>query len=504
MQKWAWGMLAASALLAAGCQPETTAEPADDGLTRYGGLTFQPCTLTGPQAAANVEGQCATLAVAEDPAQPDGRRIDLRIAWLAPDNNQPGAPDPVFFIAGGPGQSATQVAATVAGMLREVRKQRDVFFIDQRGTGGSNPLDCVDAQGQPLVVDESTAVSVDSVAGFARACLAGLEGRANPAMYTTGQAIDDLDAVRQALGVEQVNLIGGSYGTRVAQQYAARYPQHTRALVLDGVAPNDLVVGAEFAQTFQRAIEGQAALCRADQACVARFPTDTVAQLRQVVADLKASPRSVGYRDPSTAQWRQEPLPPEAVTGLAFAFSYVPQMSALLPVVLDEAAQGRYEGLAALSRLAGSTMAGEINRGMQWSVICTEDADRLQAAAAGADTLLGPEVAELFYAPCPLWPRGERDPDFTKPLATDVPALLLSGEYDPVTPPAYGEAVAAHLPAGRHLVARGRGHGTLGAGCMPGLLARFMETTDAVGLDASCLDALQPVLPFTSFNGWEP
>jgi len=430
--------------------------------------------------------------------------ISLRIAWLAPENNQPGAPDPVFFIAGGPGQSATEVAASVAPALREVRKQRDVFFIDQRGTGGSNALDCVDGEGRPLQAGSSEGADAAAMAAYARACLAGLEGRADPALYTTGRAIDDLDAVREALGVARVNLIGGSYGTRVAQQYAARYPDRTRALVLDGVVPNDLVVGAEFAQTFQRAIEGQAALCRSDAACAARFPTDTVAQLRQVVAALKANPRSVGYRDPDTAQWRQEPLPPEAVTGLAFAFSYVPQMAALLPVVFDEAAQGRYDSLAALARLAGSSMEGQINRGMQWSVICSEDDDRRGAAEASADHLLGPEVAELFYAACAVWPRGERDPAFTQPLASDVPALLLSGEYDPVTPPAYGQAVADRLPAGRHLVARGRGHGTLSAGCMPGLLARFLDTTDAAALDASCLDTLTPVLPFTSFNGWEP
>ena len=504
MLKWVSGAMLASSVLLTGCQQDVSGEAADNSQARYGALAFTPCTLTAPQAAANVEALCSTLRVAEDPRQPDGRQIDLRIAWLTPEKNQVGTPDPVFFLAGGPGQAATEVAGVIAGPLREVRKQRDVFLIDQRGTGGSNPLDCRAANGEPMPMEEITGTDPAAIADYARACLAGLADRADPALYTTGQAIADLDAVRQALGVEQVNLIGASYGTRVAQQYAATYPQHTRAIVLDGVVPNDLVVGAEFAQTFQRAIEAQAALCRADAACAARFPVDTVTQLRTVVAGLKANPRTVGYRDPYTAQWRQEPLHAEAVTGLAFAFSYVPQMAALLPIVLDEAAQGRHDGLAALAHMAGSSMAGQINRGMQWSVICAEDADRLAPAAAAEGQLLGPEVAELFYAACPVWPRGERAAGFNQPLTTPVPALLLSGQYDPVTPPAYGEAVAAHLPAGRHLEVTGRGHGTIGAGCMPGLMAQFLATTDATALDASCLASLEPVLPFTSFNGWEP
>ena len=504
MPKLWWGGLAWPLLLLAGCQAPVENSDKDMGVRRVGTIAFRPCTLEGGRTGEGLQAQCGTLAVPEDPSQPKGRLIDLRIAWLAPEEGRKGLPDPVFFLAGGPGQAASEVASAVHPALKDINQTRDLFFIDQRGTGGSNPLDCRDAAGAPLEMDE-TVSDADGLAAFARQCLAGLEGRADPRFYTTSHAIDDLEAVRQALGAPQVNLIGGSYGTRVAQQYAARYPDRTRSIVLDGVVPNDLVVGAEFAQTFQRAIEAQSALCRADAACAARFPTDTVTQLRQVVDTLRQSPRTVKYRDPSTAQWVEETLPAESVTGLAFTFSYSPEMAALLPVVVDEAAQGRYEALASLARLAGQSMAGSINRGMQWSVICSEDAERKTAPVAGADdTLLGPETAALFYAACPVWPQGRAPEGFTRPLATEVPALLLSGELDPVTPPSYGQRVAGHLPKGRHLVAHGRSHGTLGAGCMPDLLAQFVDTADAGAIDASCLDALRPVPPFTSFNGWEP
>jgi len=309
--------------------------------------------------------------------------------------------------------------------------------------------------------------------------------------------------VRAALGVDKINLVGGSYGTRVAQQYAARFPQHTRAVVIDGVAPNDLAVGGDFANTFESAIELQSAQCRKDAVCAKRFPVDTRTQLRNVMTTLAKAPVEVEYRDPGTAAVRRDPISANTVTSLAFMFSYMPELSSLLPVVLDEAAQGRYAPLMSLNSLATRNMAGQMNQGMQWSVICAEDADRYQEAPAG-DRLLGPEVARMFFAACPVWNVGTRPKNFTAPLSTDVPVLLLSGEFDPVTPPRYAEQVLKHLPSGRHIVARGQGHGTLGAGCMPRLLAQFMDKADAKALDASCLDTLTAVPAFTSFNGWEP
>lgn len=497
------GLMLSGALLLAACQPVETAPEAPRG-ERVGTIVFHPCTLDGGRTGQTVEAQCARLVVPEDRAQPDGRTIALNIARLAPEKGQAGLPDPVFFLAGGPGQSATELAGPILAGLRKVNKTRDIYLMDQRGTGQSNPLDCRGVDGKPLPV-ETAVDGVDGLVLQAGKCLDSLAGRADPRFYTTTDAVADLEALRLALMADQVNLVGGSYGTRVGQQYAARHPGQTRTLVLDGLVPNDLVVGAEFAQTFQRALEAQSSLCRADAACAARFPVDTPTQLAQVVDALKVQPRPVQFRDPATAVVLDETLKADDVTGLAFAFSYVPEMSALLPVVLDEAVQGRYAGLAALARLASQSMSGQINRGLQLSVICSEDDHRqTDEAQAATGTLMGPELSQMFYAACRIWPRGKVPADFTAPLATAVPALLLSGELDPVTPPSYAERVKAHLPGARHLVARGRGHGTLSAGCMPTLLAQFIETADAHALDATCLDALRPVPPFTTFNGWEP
>ncbi len=496
-----------TAVLLAGCNAPPTATGRatnDSAATRhFGKIAFEPCSLPGATGGQSTQALCATVQVPENPAVPDGRRIGLNIAWLAVAKGN-GTADPVFFLAGGPGQAATEYAATVDAALREVRKQRDVILIDQRGTGKSNPLTCVGADGKEPPADDLDAADPQALATYAGRCAQSLADRADPRFYTTTEAVQDLETVRAALEVGSINLIGVSYGTRVAQQYAARYPTHTRAIVLDGVVPNDLVVGGEFAHTFENALALQTAQCAKLPACRQRYPTDLRAQLRRVMAKLNAAPVDVEYRDPGTSLTKRDTLTADTVTQLAFLFSYAPQSAALLPLVIDEADQGRYGPLMSLAQLISQSVGGQMSRGMQWSVVCAEDADRSSDDASAADTVLGSQVARMFFAACPGWPTGKRPADFNAPLKSAVPALLLSGELDPVTPPRYGAAVLAGLSNGRHQVLRGQGHNVSGTGCMPKLLGQFFETADAKALDLKCLDTLTYVPPFTSFNGWEP
>lgn len=491
--------VSAAAALLGGCGTEPETPAAADATRHYGSIGFEPCTLSSAMGG-NVQAQCATFEVPENRAEPDGRRISLNLAWLPAGNEAAADEDPVFFLAGGPGQSAVDVWPQLDAAFSQVRRQRHVVLVDQRGTGKSNLLQCE----PPEDFDESAAPAAEQIAAFAAACAAQVADRADTRHYTTAEAIADLDDVRQALGVEKIDLVGGSYGTRVAQQYAGKYPQHVRAVVLDGVAPNDLVVGGEFAHTFEDALKLQSEGCRALPACAGRFPQDPRAQLETLVTRLRQTPVEVEYRHPVSGESRTGKVSADTVTSLAFMFSYMPQTASLLPLVLDEAAQGRYAPLMSLHELIGGSMGASMARGMQWSVICAEDADRYREDAATANTLLGAEVARMFFAACPGWPHGSRAADFTAPLRSDVPVLLLSGELDPVTPPRYAERVLEGLPNGRHLVLRGQGHGTLGRGCMPRLLAQFLESADAKALDATCLDSMAYVPPFTSFNGWEP
>lgn len=468
---------------------------------QYGRIAFESCTLAAPYSTISVEAQCTRFEVAENPALPQGRKVALNIAWLPATNEGAGTEDPVFFLAGGPGQSAVEVWPTVDAAFREVRKQRHVVLVDQRGTGQSNPLACRDERGKNAY-GETQDTSADAATAFARRCAEQLQ--ADPRFYTTTDAVRDLDAVRAALGAEQINLIGGSYGTRVAQQYAMRHPQHTRSLVLDGVVPNELVLGSEHARNLDEALAQQFKRCQQAPACADKFGKDQREQLRALMARLSAQPVQVEYRDPSTNHIGTGQVDAATVASLTRMFSYAPQAAALLPLVLSEAEQRRYEPLMSVAKLLENQLGEQFMHGMQLSVICTEDADLLEDNPADRDTVMGEAMNAYLKAQCAAWPTGTRPKDFHTPLKSDAPALLLSGELDPVTPPRYGTQVERHLRNGRHLVLKGQGHGSFGTGCVPKLLGRFMESADARSLDAACLDSLDYVPPFTSFNGWEP
>lgn len=485
--------VAGFALLACGLAPDAHSARA------LGNLEFEPCTLSATGMPVNVAAQCATLEVPEDRARPGGRRIRLAIAFVPSDAKKP-RPDPVFMLAGGPGQSARESYPSVATAFRGVLRDRHVVLVDQRGTGGSNPLACRNAEGDNAV-GEGVAGDVEAAQRFARQCLAELD--ADPRFYTTSDAVLDLEAVRVAIGADEINLVGISYGTRVAQEYLRRYPARVRTLVLDGVVPPQLALGSEHARNLDAALALQFARCDADAQCARQFGSPR-ATLDGLLADLRAKPRPVTYRDPLTWELRSETLTAQTVAGVARLYAYVPGLAAMLPVSLAEAAAGRPEVLMAQARMIESLVGEQIMHGLQLSVGCSEDADLLRVDPADEKTLMGTTFVETVMAQCSVWPRGTRPADFHDPVHSDRPVLLLSGEFDPVTPPAYGEQVLATLPNGRHLVARGRGHNVMTSGCMPRLMARFVDSSDAKGLDARCLDQLAYTPPFTGAHGWEP
>jgi pimeloyl-ACP methyl ester carboxylesterase len=469
-----------------------------DGNLRYGSLLFKPCSLSEAGVDA-VEAQCATLAVPENHDAPGGRRIELAIA-LIPADGQP-EPDPVVMIAGGPGQSALESYPQLHGAFTDARRNRSVLLVDARGTGQSHPLQCE----QDEDADEALAAEETPAAAraFAERCRDALQKTSDLRYYTTTDHIRDLDLVREQLGVDRFNLVGVSYGTRVAQQFAKRYPEHTRTVTLDSVAPNSLVLGQEHAQNLDAALKHQFARCAADLACKQGLG-DIAAQLAQVRDTLRAGGLApVRFRDPVSGQWRNESPTYGHLALLLRLYAYQPQAAAMLPLIVHDAAQGNYESLLAQSRAIYAQISGAMAQGMGLSVSCSEDFE-LAPDAADDDTVMGSEFAALVSEQCAVWPKGKRPADFRAPLTGDVPVLAISGEFDPVTPPRYGDEVVEHLPNGRHLVLPGQGHSVLGVGCMPKLFAQFIETADARALDAECLQRLKPTPPFAGTYGWEP
>lgn len=463
-------------------------------------LDFKPCTLASEFGTQSVEAQCTTMQVPENHAAPNGRKISLAIAWVPAKGEA--EPDPVVMLAGGPGQSALESFPSIAPAFADVRKKRHILLVDQRGTGGSNRLVCKDASGKSAVLDEDSE-DITSAKVFAARCALDLGKTADLRFYTTSDAIQDLDAVRVAIGAPQLNLMGVSYGTRVAQQYAKRYPKQTRTVTIDGIVPNSLVLGNEHARNLESSLNLQFERCAKDKACAKNLGNPRM-RLDALMATLAKDPQLVRYRDAITGESKEEKLTPGHISMLARMFAYAPAAAGLLPLQLNEAAQGRYESLMALSKLLAGTLGDSIMHGMQLSVICSEDAGELKADPADAGSLLGTAMIEVIKAQCEVWPHGQRPADFRAPLKGNVPVLILSGEFDPVTPPRYGNEVLKPLSNARHLIVRGQGHNVLPVGCLPKLFARFVETADAKALDASCLDKVPYSPPFTGFYGWEP
>lgn len=465
-----------------------------------GELEFEPCVLTSAGLPRPTEAQCTTLAVPENPADPEGRSIELALAWIPVEGEA--EPDPVFMIAGGPGQSARDTYPAVAPAFRDINRSRHILLLDQRGTGDSNLLACPLEEDAVLTgIEEPTP---EELREFTLECIAELEEKADLRFYSTGEAVFDLDFVRRAVGAEQVNLIGVSYGTRVAQQYAKTYPAHVRSLVLDSVVPPGLVLGAEHARNLEDALETHFARCRENEAC-ADAVGDPRALLDELAARLEAGGLGpVRYRDPTSGEWREEVPTYGHLAAVLRMYAYSPLTAAALPLLVQRAYEGDYEALLAMTRMLLSDLGGQMATGMHNSVMCTEDAAELVLQPGDDDTVLGSQLIEVLVEQCALWPRGERPENFRQPLTGSFPVLVLSGEHDPVTPPRYGDEVVATLDNARHLVLQGQGHSVLGTGCMPKLAAQFLESGDPAGLDAGCLDRLAAPPPFSGLYGWEP
>ncbi|HET6546495.1 MAG TPA: alpha/beta fold hydrolase [Rhodanobacteraceae bacterium] len=467
---------------------------------RIGSLAFAACELDQPHSGATTEALCAPFEVPENRAAPDARRIGLRLALIRSDAAI-AEPDIVVFLAGGPGQAATEAYPQIAAALAPLRKHHHILLLDQRGTGGSNALTCKGASQAPGDADRGS--DLETLRRETADCLAGLAGKADPRYYTTTDAVADLEAVRQALGAPQFDLVGVSYGTRVAQQYLRRHPDGVRSVVLDSVVPNELVLGSEFAVNLDAALQAGFAGCTQTPACKARFG-DPYRALHALRDALERAPQSVEFPDPVSAIPRHGTLDAEVLSAVVRMFAYTPETAALLPLAIHAAAGGNATPLLGQSRVLEGDLSGLRESGMALSVLCSEDVDLLHPRPQDRELILGGELIRAFKAQCGIWPHGSRPADFHAPLTSAAPVLILEGELDPVTPPRYGEQVLKGLSHARLLVARGQGHNVIGRGCLPRLVGEFVEHLDPEGLDAGCIANFGPIPAFLDFNGAAP
>lgn len=460
-------------------------------------LALAPCTLSHPLVAARVAARCGTLDVPEDRARPGGRRISLAIAVVPAEAARP-EPDPVFVLAGGPGQAIREVFPVLAPAFARLAASRDLVLVDQRGSGGSGRLRCPGLEAPERVLDDP-ARELRAVAECARTLGAGL------AHYRTDDFVADLEAVRAVLGRERVNVVGFSYGTRAALAWLRAHPERVRTLVLDGVVPFQLPVGSAFDEDGRRALELLAARCAAAPACAARV--GALGPLVDALGErLARRPERVRTRHPLTGERLEATFGPEALRAVITSFLYQAETAAVLPVMLRAAADGDLGPLAAQGVGATADLEAGLSRPLQLSVLCAEDVPfhgTAPAPAPGA-RLPGRSARGAFEEVCRLWPVPPVPPAWRAPLRSPAPALLLSGDADPVTPPRWAELLGPDLPAARHVVVPGQGHGVFARGCVPRLVADFVEAGSAAALDSSCATSL-PVPPvFVDLLGASP
>ncbi|HEY9076122.1 MAG TPA: alpha/beta hydrolase [Anaerolineaceae bacterium] len=478
-------------LILAGCQAGGMTPQAGKGGNSAPSLALQDCEIISQGFVKATRARCGTLTVPENRANPAGRKIGLNIAVVPAVSRSP-KPDPVFLLAGGPGQAAVELVSSWMVMLERIHQERDLVLVDQRGTGKSNPLEC------KLPKDDYD-ISEEQAARMIIECSTKFE--ADLTQYVTPIAMQDLDEVRAALGYEQINLYGVSYGTRAALTYLRMFPQRVRTITLDAVVSPDDVIFLNTPKDAQRALDLLFARCKADAACQAAFPNLQIEYAR-LIDRLRGKTERVKMAHPLTGKPIEFNLTSSALTNAVFSLLYTPETASLLPLTIHQAASGDF---APLFTQSGAMDAG-LYTGMFYAVICSEDAphlDAVQASGIAAWTLFSdttPQVRRI----CEAFPKATLPADFRAPLKSDVPALLLSGEADPITPPVYAAEVAKQLTNSLHVIAPYQGHGITSAGCVGRLVTDFIKNGSKDGLDAACVKKLQPVPFFISLTGSMP
>lgn len=415
--------------------------------------------------------RCGSVQVPENRAAPEGRTIDLNIILIPATAGYP--LPPLFDVDGGPGLPATKNADFYIGEGAAYRAGRDIVLIDQRGTGQSNGLHCPE-----LAAPEAAHRPMLPVDGVVR-CREQLRSRADLRHYGTTEAVADLDAVRAALGYNEIDFFALSYGTIVASRYMATYPEHVRAAVLLGVAPSTAMPPRFHAAAGERALDLLLEDCAADPECRAAFPQPRQ-DLRRAVEQLS----------------RADDLDPKVFLERLRSLMYSAGGARRVPWIISRAAAG---DLGPFYSATTPNAPSKIADGMFLSVTCSEALALMpfeDAVKAARATLFGDYRLRRQRAACGEWPTGQVPPDFLSPVRSDAAVLLISGYLDRVTPPQWAEEIRSGLPNSNHVVLRYSGHIVNGLSeidtCFDRLVLEFFRTAKPKELDVSCTANMKP------------
>ena len=459
--------------------------------------------------------ECGFVSVPADHAQPDGPEIRLAVAIIK-DLSENHQPDPVMLLSGGPGEKTVANALGAIQLLGHIHPNRDLILFDQRGAGLSEPaLECpewVEAAYDALDEDDGLLAS-QQVFEKLMVCRDKLVAAGDDlSLFNTTQNAADVEAIRQALDYAQVNLVGGSYGSLLAQEVLRAYPEHLRSVVMNSIWPLETSLYIAAPQVTADAVLRLLAACEAEDACRAAYP-DLTQVFFDVVADLNANPVNITVTHALTGEEYPVLLTGDRVYSNLVGFLYQTNLLPLLPQAIYAVADGSYEMMAQLQGI-NLAMYEATSRGMTFSVVCAEDLigqseqDLLDSYATLPEALSGREDIELLlpysiFGTCEAWPVEAAAAGFKQPVSSELPILMVTGEFDPVTPHRFARQIAAHLPNSQAYEFPGVGHNILVANdCARQMIGQFI-IDPAAELETSCLEGLQAqfVTPYEDPEG---
>jgi ABC-type multidrug transport system ATPase subunit/pimeloyl-ACP methyl ester carboxylesterase len=486
--------------------PAVIAAPTEVSTAKLSAFEETLCFFEVPAGAVEGENvQCGFVIVPEDHSNPDGPTIRIAVVIIK-DQSEEHQPDPVMLLSGGPGEKTVHNAPAMAQLLAPIHPNRDLIVFDQRGVGLSEPaLECPEFMQALLdLMDEPDPdVALQTQFDALMACRDRLvsEGH-NLSAYNTTQNAADVNAIRIALGYDQVNLYGGSYGSLLAQATMRDYPRGIRSVVLTSVLPLEKSLFVEGSTTIAKAIMRLLDTCATDRVCNSTYP-DLEGVLFEVIDRLNADPVPITVTSSFDGQNYDALLTGDAVLGNLVGILYQTPLIPSLPQAIYDVNNGDYELITQLIsiRLA---LFDATSRGMLYSVLCTEDLigrtseDLLNVRATLPRQMAGtadPEAIVEYggFGICGNWPVQEAGAWVKEPLVRDIPTLILGGEFDPVTPPEYGELVAEHLSHSYFFEFPGVGHFIIADECARSIAGIFFDDPTRAP-DASCVAEMPGVV----------
>ena len=457
----------------------------------FEGIELGPTTLDG--AALGFE--CGYVVVPLRHAEPDGATIRLPVAVR---RATAGAPDPLLLAQGGPGGDAFKVFSILVQPTGDLSTSRDIVIFNQRGTPYAEPeLTCPEtdaALADILAADseEGERLYNEAMAAcYDRLLAEGIDLSA----FNSLENAADVPLIARALGYDEYNFYGVSYGTLLGLHLMRNHPEGLRSVILDSVVPPDVNFLSEIAASEDRVFGEVFAACAADPACAAAYP-NLEARFYALVAQYDQLPVDMTLTDPETGQSYDTYLDGRGLRSVLYQLLYVPRMAAVLPSVIADIEAGDLRYLEAMWPLLVFDQL--VAEGMYNSVICAEDAD-IDVAAVPLDGVR-PEIAatavdslQSIIDGCARWQVEPLPPSVDDPVVSDIPTLLLSGRFDPVTPPAFAAVAAVGLSNATNLVDPTAAHGVAFQNdCINGIILDFLADPSAPP-DSSCLAAAEPL-----------